>query len=279
MNSILFGLAAALGWGAADFVGGFAARRMSAFKLVTIGWIIGLFALPLTAWLTAEPYIEPLHMLFTLIAGLLGSSGIILFYHALSVGRMSLVAPITGLLTGIIPVIVAFFLQGLPRPVTLIGILLALVAVLFVSNEGALHKGITIKWSEIKYALLCGVVFGFYLVFMPLGSPYGPFWPMTFTHISGVTLLLITAYVTKRNLRPVKGEMPFVWVNFTLDMVGTVCFILATQSGRLDVATVLSSLYPGITILLAAIVLKEHLMRSQQLGVLLALVAIGLLSA
>lgn len=278
MNTVTLGILAAIGWGAADFIGGFAAKIMSSMKIVAISWIIGLVVLPLIAWFTNEPTLNALQIVYCMLAGLLASGGLVLFYHALSVGRMSLVAPITGMLTGVIPVIVAFILQGLPAPITLIGIVVALAAVLLVSNESSIHQGITIQWHEVRLPILCGIIFGLYLVLVPLGSPHGPFWPMTFSHIAGVPLLLIIARRQKESIMPKLRELPYIVSNFVLDIAGTSFFIFAAQLGRRDVATVLSSLYPGITILLAAIVLKEKMVMTQRVGVLLSLVAIGLLS-
>lgn len=278
MSSAMFGFLAAIAWGAADFIGGLAARKMSAFKVVAVGWIIGLVLMPLLALITKEAQLTPAQMGYCMIAGLLGSGGIVLFYFSLAKSKMSLVAPITGLLTGVIPVIIGFIIQGLPGALTLFGIVLALMAVLLISNEGAIYKGITIKWDEIKYPILCGAAFGFYLFFMHKGSPSGVFWPMTFTHISGVLLILASVAVLKKDIKPKAPDLPYIISNFTFDLVGTIMFILASQTGRLDVASVLSSLYPGITILMAVIILRERMTKPQIFGVLLAMVAIALLS-
>ncbi|HLA87542.1 MAG TPA: GRP family sugar transporter [Anaerolineales bacterium] len=282
MLSILFGLGAALGWGAGDFTGGLASRKTGAYRTVFYGEVIGIFILFFVIMAFGEPIPNRRAWLFAMLAGALGTMGLILLYHSMTLGLMSIAAPVSALLAAALPVVVGIFREGLPEWMTFIGFGFALFAVWMISQgEGGITDTLRVSHlSDLKLPLLAGIGFGSYFVFMHEATNTGStIWPMIASRSGG--LILITVYMlTTRSTWKVAdpSAWPIIALNGTLDISGNVFFILASQSGRLDVAAVLSSLFPGATVMLAWIFLKERLSRNQWIGIGSALTAIVLMT-
>jgi drug/metabolite transporter (DMT)-like permease len=208
-------------------------------------------------------------------AGACGAVGITALYLGLATGRMGIVAPVTGVLAAAVPVLVGTVLQGPPGPVRAAGIVLATVAVLLVSRSSAPGGG----RDGLPLALVAGVGFGLFIVFISRVTPGHVFVPLSAARVADIALIAGVIVTTRRPWRVPRAALPLVLLTGILDMGGNVFFILAAQSGRLDVAAVLSSLYPVTTMVLAVVVLRERLVRGHRLGILLALVAIVLIAA
>lgn len=280
MLSIIFGLASALTWGAGDFTGGLAARRVGAYRSVFYAEVIGTIFLFIVIGFTGETMPGTHTMIFAALAGMMGSVGLMLLYHAMAVGMMSIAAPVSALLAAALPVAVGMFTEGLPDILTVIGFGFALFAVWMISQSESGVKDILSHLADLKLPLIAGLGFGFYFVFMheATGEGGAVIWPMVFSRAGG--MLLITSYliVTRANWKIEPGALPIISLNGILDLGGNFFFILAGQAGRLDVASVLSSLFPGATVILAWIILKERLNRNQWIGVACALTAIVLMT-
>ncbi|MCB9109855.1 MAG: DMT family transporter [Anaerolineales bacterium] len=279
MTSILFGLMSAFTWGAGDFTGGLAARKVGAYRSVFYAEVIGVFFLFGVLLFVDEPLPDTRARLFAMVAGALGSAGLILLYHAMSIGMMSIAAPVSALLAAVLPVVVGIFTEGLPRYLTLIGFAFALAAVWLISQSENGVKDILSHLSDLKLPLLAGIGFGFYFVLMHQAArDGGAVWLMIFSRTGG--LILVTAYllITRVSWKIELSALPIISMNGILDLGGNFFFILAGQAGRLDVASVLSSLFPGATVMLAWIFLKERLNRNQWIGVAFALTAIMLMT-
>jgi drug/metabolite transporter (DMT)-like permease len=176
-------------------------------------------------------------------------------------------------LAAVIPVAAGVILEGVPPPMVLLGIGLALAAVVLVSrvaDEGGGRAG-------LREALLAGVaigVFGVVIAQLSEGQVFG-----ALTTIRGVQALLVIAVVvlSRSAWRPPVRLLPALAVVGVLDMAGNTCYLLAVQTGALAVASVLSSLYPVATVILAAAVLHERVSRDHAIGIALAAVAIVLI--
>jgi len=277
--SIIFGLASALTWGAGDFTGGLAARKVGAFRSVFYAEVIGIVFLFIVVSVTGEPMLASRSAIFALVAGALGTIGLMLLYHSMATGVMSIAAPVSALLAAMLPVVVGMFTEGLPDFLTVIGFGFALVAVWMVSQSEGGVKDILSHLSDLKLPLLAGIGFGFYFVFMneATGSG-GAFWPMIFSRTGGLTLITTYLIITRSEWKIDVSSLPIITANGILDLGGNFFFILASQAGRLDVASVLSSLFPGATVVLAWIFLKERLNRNQWIGIVAALIAIVLMT-
>jgi len=278
--SIFLGLLAALGWGAGDFTGGIASRKTGAYRTVFYGELIGVFALFLVIAIISEPIPDLRSWLFAMLAGALGTLGLILLYHAMAIGVMSIAAPVSALLAAALPVVVGIFREGLPAWTTFIGFGFALFAVWMISQGEGGVTDIFSHLADLKLPLIAGIGFGSYFVFMHEATSTGStIWPMVASRSGGMILITIYMLIVRAEWKVEdRSAWPIIVLNGILDISGNVFFILAGQMGRLDVAAVLSSLFPGTTVMLAWIFLKERLSPTQWIGIASALTAIVLMT-
>jgi drug/metabolite transporter (DMT)-like permease len=221
-----------------------------------------------------EPFPAPPDIIWGGLAGLAGAIGLIAFYSALSIGRMGIAAPISAVLTAGLPVIFSAFTEGLPGLLQLGGFLLALLAITLISRPER-SKG---RPEGIGLALLAGCGFGCFFILISRVNHAETFWPLAVARFTSVLFLLIVVRIRQQPTLPRLSVAPLVLLAGTLDAFGNVFFVLATHTGRLDVAAVLASLYPAATVMLAALLLRERVTRIQAVGILLALVAVPLIS-
>lgn len=284
LATVLFGLAASLSWGSGDFCGGLASRRLNATVVVICAYSIGFFLLVGLALVWSEAFPAPVDIGWGVLGGLAGGLGLILFYSALAVGRMGIVAPVSATLTAGLPVIFSIFTQGAPGLLQIAGFVAALLAIALISRPER-EKG---RPQGLGLALLSGTCFGLFFIFISRVGAHSTFWPLAIARVSSVIFLLLLALFRKIRTggepAPKKAGkawrvvVPLICGSGILDSIGNAFFVLAAHSGRLDVASVLSSLYPAATTLLAALLLRERMNALQGVGVLLALIAIPLIS-
>jgi drug/metabolite transporter (DMT)-like permease len=277
---ILYGLGAAISWGAADFAGGLASRR-SANALAVVfhaEWIgmVGVFAV---ATLSGQPSMSLAGWGFAMLAGAIGTIGLIVLYKAMAEGQMSIAAPVSALLAASLPVAFGSFSEGFPGWLTLFGFILALAAVWAISagESGSLRPTIQ-GWKELQMPFLAGFGFGLYFILIHRAGQESNLWPLVGSRLGGMLMLLVYALIKRPSLRLARPVWSIVPVNAVLDVTANGLYILASQTGRLDVAAVLGSLYPGMTVLLAGLLLKERVNRLQMAGILVALAAICLIA-
>ncbi len=278
MNSviatIIFGLAASLFWGSGDFSGGLASRRDNATSVVFAAYAIGCVMLVVLALALREAFPAPLDMVWGGVAGVAGVIGLITFYSALTVGQMGIIAPVSAILTAAIPVIFSAYTQGLPSLLQIGGFVVALVAIVLVSRP----EKATGRPKGLGLALLAGCGFGCFFVLISRVSPSATFWPLAIARFTSVLVLLLLIRFRRQKMLPKKRVTVLVILAGVLDAFGNLFFLLASHTGRLDVAAVLSSLYPAATVVLAALILRERMTRIQSLGIVFALIAIPMIS-
>jgi drug/metabolite transporter (DMT)-like permease len=273
--TILYSLVAALFWGAGDFSGGLATKRSSPHSVVIVSQMLGVGVLTLLALSFEGGVPAPDDMMWGGLAGVFGGTGLVVLYHGLAQGRMGVVAPVAGVVTVIVPVIVGMLSEGFPGILRVMGFGFALVAVWYVSRT----DGGGIRLGELKLPILAGMEFGIFMIFMDRAGETSVFWPLVAVRVASISVLLIIATVSRQSCTPAVGQLKIIALAGLFDTGGNALFILATQSGRLDIAAILSGLYPAATVLLAWLILKEKINRQQWLGVLFALLAIVLIAA
>jgi drug/metabolite transporter (DMT)-like permease len=280
---VVLGLASAAAWGSADFGGGIAGRRAPLFGVILFTQLIGCGLALGLAVVRAEPAPAPRDLAIALAGGVVGATGIWALYLGLSTGRMGVVAPISGVLSAVVPVGAGIVLQGLPGPAALGGIALALVAVVLVSASpggggpatGRIDRVAGIP-NDVAIGLLAGVSLGSLNLVISRLTPGSVFAPLVVVRLTEAALIGTIILTARRAWRVPRGVWPLAVLIGGLDMAGNGLFILAAQAGRLDIAAILSSLYPVTTLVLAAIVLKERVVGIHAIGVAAALVAIVL---
>ncbi len=274
MTSPLFSLGAVLTWGTSDFVGGYAARRANAFYFTALAHFSGL-ALMLGAALVTHADFPSRHgLLWSLAAGSTGGVSLAIFYRALASGKMGLTAPVAALLGAGIPTVVTILREGMPGRLRLLGFVLAAVGIWLISRP----EGDAGHPEGLGMAALAGVGFaGFYLCVRQAGDA-SSLWIAATSRTASFVVTLLFALLGRhpRDLTPPTAAMAVL--AGCLDISGSALFIRASQAGRLDVAVVLSSLYPAITVVLARALLGERFSHLRTIGLVAALAAVPLVS-
>lgn len=280
MASILFGLLAAAFYGAADFCGGYASRRSAVFAVTIVSQLSGLVALlavlALSHWRLTAP-----DLAYGALAGLCAGSGLALFYHALAIGRMGVVSPITAVLAAAVPVLASLFWGERLRWTQDTGIVVALAAVVLISasfEEGAGGKR-EIATEGVREALVAGVVIGGFILFLSRASAGSGLAILLPARAASVLVLLALAAVLRGSIRPSREMLAVIIVGGVLDMAANAFFVLSARAGPVAIASVLTGLYPATTVVLAWVLLHERLQRVQRWGVLLALAGVALIAA
>lgn len=274
--AVLFlGLTASLSWGVSDFAGGWLARRAPLLGVALATQLVGLVLAIGAAAARGEPALGPGDVGWAVLAGLLVSVGLVALYGGLAVGRMGIVAPVTGLLVASIPVIAGTALQGMPPPVTLLGIGLAIVAVVVVSlSPGEASDGP----SGLRHALVAGFTLGLLTVVMSRFEAGRVFAPLVVVRLVEAVVFVGFIAVRRPRWQVGRGLWPVAIGIGAVDLLGNGAYVAATQTGALAIAAVLSSLYPVVTVLLATILLGERVGRLHAAGIVLAGVAIVLIA-
>lgn len=270
---------ASISYGAADFLGGLATKRGSTVFSAVVwsqatGLALVLLALPFLP--AASPTAADLA--WGAATGLAGGIGLALLYRGLAVGLMSVVAPVTAVCAVIIPVAVGFALGERPTGIAAAGVVLALVAIVLISQSGESAEGRT-AGTGVPIAIASGIAIGIFLVCLQRTGRSAGLWPLVPARIVSVSFIAIAGLVAREKLVPRRDSWPMVVGGGALDMVANVFYLVAVRQGSLGIIATLTSLYPAGTILLARIVLGERLRIVQQAGVACAVLAIVLIVA
>jgi drug/metabolite transporter (DMT)-like permease len=283
----LIALGAAVLWGGGDFSGGMGVKTAggsvrAGLRIVLLSHITSFLVLLAIAHLRHDPFPRAPYFWWGVTAGVFGGLSLTAFYIALSRGAMGASAAISGLLAAAIPAAVALYQQGSPGFRSLVGFIVAGIAIWLIAAGDNAHE----ETSTTVLAILAGIGFGIYFVALKMAGPAGVIWPMATARMGSLTTCSLLAVavslfrvkepagVTRMNKRAV------LWALSTalLDTSGNLMFVESTRLGRLDVAAVLASLYPASTILLAAVTLGERPTGRQGLGMAIAVVAVLLIA-
>lgn len=271
---IAMSLGAAATWGGGDFIGGITSKKTDALGVVVFALLTGSAMSIAFALVQREAAPALAEVGWGVGGGMFGGLALAAFYQSLAIGKIAVNAPVAGVLTAAIPAASGMFLLGVPRPIQLAGFALAMLSIVLAS-QGGRHEGRT---KGFGLAVVAGVGFGCFLLFLNLATKSQVFWPLTISRATSVTFILLVCLAMKRDWFPRPGTaLPIVWAG-VLDTGGTILFAYAAQMGRMDVAAVLAALYPAVTVVLARVLLKEYLTRVQSLGVVAALLAIILIA-
>jgi drug/metabolite transporter (DMT)-like permease len=273
------GLLSAANWGGSDFIGGLGARRAPVLLVVASGHFVTLLVLLAVCFGLHLPLPGEHDLLVSAVGGFEGAISLALFYRALAMGGMGLTAALTGLLTALAPVLFSLFHDGLPTPLTTVGLAIGLSAILLITHSPAQRdkKATATPPAALMLGACAGLGFGTQLILFKFAAGGEILWITTAARAAGVAAMLLVLLVM-----PPKGPWRGFWLfgvlAGSLDTLGNLFYIQTTRFGRLDVAAMICSLYPAGTILLAALLLREWPTRRQFAGIALALVAVALLS-
>ena len=194
-------------------------------------------------------------------------AGLACLYKALAVGKMGLTAPLSAVITALIPTVFSFSTAGLPRGAQLVGFALAILSIWLI----AARSGSAGESAGLGLAVAAGVGFGGFLLFIKFAGTHTVFWPLVAARSASLGLMILILVERKlsatahkqfhsgqESWKPVPGVLGYVLLAGMLDSGANALYVAATQHGRLDVAAVLSSLYPASTVIFARLVLKER---------------------
>jgi drug/metabolite transporter (DMT)-like permease len=269
-----YALASVLAWGTSDFLGGYGVRRANAFLFTAVVNIGGLALVATLALAAHSPFPSAESAAWVLAGGLCGGAGLAIFFRALSSGKMGVIAPVAAVLGAAVPSIFSAITEGLPGRIPRFGFALAVLGLWLItrSESGARPEG-------IGMAVLAGLGFASFYICVRQAGTAAPLWIASLTRAGG---LIVTGTITLvlrkfREITPVGVRLAVVVG--CIDSMGTLLFVRASQSGRLDSAVVISSLYPAVTVLLARAFLHEHFTRWRVVGLVAALAAVPMIAA
>ena len=276
---ILLGLAAAVLYGGGDFIGGMATRRAHVLTVLTLVETAGAIA-ALAAAAIAPGAVSLAGLAWGFSAGVVGGLGLIIFYIGLATGPMSVVAPVSGLVSTVLPVAAALAWGERPGAGVYAGALLCLVAIVLASSAGdpGTSREAGRPGRAVAFGMVSGTAFGLFFLLIRNAGQSGAVWPVAAGRIGELVAVLGTALVLRRGL-PARGAdgrllMAAAFAG-VIDVIANICYVAATRTGMFGLAVVMASLYPGVTVLLARVVLGERLRWIQRAG--LGLAAIGIL--
>ena len=278
----LLALASAVLIGGADFVGGVASRIANGIRVAAFAQVLGLaFALPLSIAYGADR-LGAADVTWSLLSGVAVACGFGCFYTAMGRGLISVVAPVAAVTGAVIPVVYALARGERPGSTVLLGLVIALAAVAVVSIAPAEQhaRAGAVDATVIALSLASGVFFGLFYIALSRVSEDAGLWPVTLERVAAATVLILLALaLTRGPIEGVRRLLPYVLTIGALEVAATVPLLLALQRGPLAIASVLSSMYPVTTLLLAGFVLRERLSRLQYAGVACALLAVALVAS
>ena len=270
-------LASSLLWGAGDFLGGTTSRRLPAVAVVGVSQALALLAFVLVAWLTGEAAtgMPAQGWLWAMAAGAAGLVGLVAFYAALARGTMGVVAPLAALGV-VVPLAVGLLAGERPGAVQLVGAVLGVVGGVLASGpevRGGASRG------PVLLALMAGLAFGLTLVFLARGSEDSPLLTLVGMRATSVTALVVLAVVARSLGGVRRRDLPLLATIGLLDGGANLTYAIATTSGLLSLVSVLASLYPAVTVVLARVIHHERMTRVQDVGVVTAVLGVVLVAS
>ena len=296
----ILALAAAVLYGTADFLGGVASRRASVFAVLALTVPAGAVVMVVVALLGQVPAIGGLlghgglgspasvgdwsAVGWAAASGVCGAGGLVAFYAGFATAPISVVAPVAALVSAVLPVGVAIIGGERPAATVIAGGLICLVAVVLVSAQPADHRGgrrlvTPERLRALGYGAAAGAGFGLFFIFLKNAGQSGVLWPVAISRSAGTVVAFGIALATRTRPPWGRGEITGIaLISGAIDAAANVCYVLATRAGLFGLAVVITSLYPGMTVLLARVLLGERMRWLQRAGLLLAAAGVVLVT-
>jgi uncharacterized membrane protein len=275
--TVVLGLAAAIAYGLGDFVGAFASRRHSAVTVLLHSYPVG--AVLMLLMLPAFPgSVDGRVVGFGIAGGVAGLLGVVIMYGLMVIAPMNVISPVTAVLAAIVPVIFGVLVGERPHLIAWFGIAIGIAAVLLVSRTTEDHPHGKIAMRVLALAFVAGLGFGFYFIFLARAGNDSGLWPLVISRIASA-LLIVPLAQRRHAITAIRGRMLAITVLAgACDALANMFFLLASRHGLLSLASVLTSLYPAVTVILAVGLLHEHTSKVQRAGLGLAAASIVLIT-
>jgi drug/metabolite transporter (DMT)-like permease len=274
VRSIALALGASLTWGFADFFGPLKGRTLGALRVLVYVQLGGLVVIALIVAIRGKGPAD-LAALFAIPAAISGTLGLYAYYRGMAVGAMSIVAPIAGI-SAAVPLIFGIATGDRPSLWQWLGIAGALGGVFLASREPGSGGRVA---AGVGLALLAAIGFGGYFPPMHEAGNADFWWASLFFRMTSASVILAAVAIRRPSLAVEPIQVPLLALIGIGDMLGNLLFAAASTSGLVSITSVLASLYPIVTVVLARLVLKERVARSQEAGIALTLAGVALISA
>jgi drug/metabolite transporter (DMT)-like permease len=305
----ILALAAAVLYGTADFLGGVASRRASVFAVLALTVPAGAVVMLVVALLGQVPALGGHGGLgsaasvgdwsavgWAAASGVCGAAGLVAFYAGFATAPISVVAPVAALVSSVLPVGVAIVGGERPAATVIVGGLICLVAIVLVSAQPADHDGArphdgprdhgrgrrlvrSRRLRALAYGAAAGAGFGLFFIFLKNAGQSGVLWPVAISRSAGTVVAFGIAAAMRTRLRWRRGGITGIaLLSGAIDAAANVCYVLATRAGLFGLAVVITSLYPGMTVLLARVLLGERMRWLQRAGLLIAAAGVVLVT-
>ena len=297
----ILALAAAVLYGTADFLGGVASRRASVFAVLALTVPAGAVVMVLAALLGQVPALGGLlghgglgtpasvgdwsAVGWAAASGVCGAVGLIAFYAGFAAAPISVVAPVAALVSAVVPVGVAVAGGERPGATVVAGGLICMAAIVLVSAQPADHagddrsRGTSGRLRALGYGAAAGAGFGLFFIFLKNAGQSGVLWPVAISRSAGTVVAFGIVLATRTRLRFGRGGITAIALaSGAIDAAANVCYVLATRAGLFGLAVVITSLYPGMTVLLARVLLGERMRWLQRAGLVLAAAGVVLVT-
>lgn len=276
--AVLLGLAAAIGFGGADFLGGSAARRSRELSILVVVQVVGVAVAVGLAAAEGSPLPPDDAMALAALAGVSGVTGLGLLYRALATGRMGVAAPVSAVISSVLAVAWGFGRGERPSGPATVGIVLAVAAVVLVARSEHTPEGRE-PLRPLLLATAAGVLFGVTIVAFAESAEDAGMWPLVMARVAAGPVVLAAVLLTRAPFLPHRGDRPAALGSALLDVTGNAALVAAFQRGLTSLVAPIATLYPAVTVGLARVVLAEKISRRQMVGVVLALAGLVLIAA
>lgn len=278
--AVLLAALSALTFGAGDFSGGLSARRIAAQWTTAVAQATGLVLLIVVAAVVGgSPGVSDMGL--GLAAGLCGGAALVAFYWAMAQGPMSVVAPASAVMSAVVPTVAGVIEGERPGWLGLLGIVLALPAIVLISREPEPTDDVEDRTPAtpkvVAAATVSGAGFGLFFTLVSHTSDDSGLWPLTGARSAAIVLALIVVAVARPAMPRWQGAR-LAMVAGCLDATGNALFLFASRQGLLTLVGVIGAMYPASTVVLARVVLGERLARHQLIGLAIAAGAVVLIA-
>jgi drug/metabolite transporter (DMT)-like permease len=276
--AILLAGLSALMYGAGDFCGGLGARRSSIVAVLAFSQLAGLVVATVGALALHPQLPAAADLAWGAVAGVCGAAGLAALYTAIATTLVAVASPVAAVTGAVIPVLLGITLGERPDALAWAGIALALPAMaLLTRGPAGGGKDVVVRRAALL-GILAGGGFGLFFFAVSRTSHASGLWPLVAARITTITVVLLFALLRRRSLLPARGGLPVIVLSGALDMGANIAFLLASRVGMLSVVSVVTSLYPGPTVILAWLVFRERMTAARVVGLALALTGVALIS-
>lgn len=271
----LLALLSSFAWGTADFLGGILSKKRSAVAVIGGSQPFGLIAITIVALIYGQFWFSREIVFYGVLAGLIGMIALMAYYQALATGQMGIVAPI-GSLGVLVPLAYGYLSGEQPTLIQNAGIAVAIIGVVLASGP-EFRGGAPIK--PVLLAFVSAVMFGFTVLFMARGGELNPSGTVVMMRVAQVSTMLSVALILRTFGGLKKSDLPLLAVTGSLDAIANVLFTTAAGLGLIAIVSVLGSLFPVATALLAWWFLKERLMPIQYVGIFVTMAGVAAITS